>query len=283
MLEEIPAPRAKEITLQLSRVNGVFGLSLSVYGRVTEVDAGSAAFLAGVKPFDRIVRVDGRALEGTVGAAVAGRQTVEFTLERPPASLYALIAGKEWSPGATSPLSLRSPGVGCMLSPSLEQIVMPQWTGEDHSPLSPTHAAVSEQVEQNSSYGGGTSYPRGELRRHSSEPISHGGEAEFSGVSYRGAFRSFAPDLPSRRGKVPVSPRSVNTLLETQQVEESTDKSMKRSSLDWLKRLSSRSSSDSIAQARADQLQEKQFRDLPRYMEPVGVPMSSPVMGIDVD
>lgn len=105
------------LVIELTRMDGGFGLTLNDFNRVTAIAPQSAAVFGGVKLFDRVTHVDGLALTGKMSAAVAGRGKVELTVERPPMGLYRAIATKENSPTATSPLALRTPGLGAMLGP----------------------------------------------------------------------------------------------------------------------------------------------------------------------
>ncbi|KAL1523930.1 hypothetical protein AB1Y20_018846 [Prymnesium parvum] len=110
-----PVGMDEEIVVQLTRVDGSFGLTLNTFNRITGLKPGSAGALAGVKVFDRVIRVDGLLLEGKMSDALKGREHVELTIERPPSALFNAIAIKENSPRATSPLMLRTPGLGSML------------------------------------------------------------------------------------------------------------------------------------------------------------------------
>ena len=104
--------------LRLTRIDGAsFGLTLNDFSRVTAIAPKSAAEVGGVCKFDLITHVNGLPLEGKLSVAVQGQDAVELTVERPPCNLYKMIASKENAPGATSPLTLRTPGLRSMLPP----------------------------------------------------------------------------------------------------------------------------------------------------------------------
>lgn len=97
--------------VQVSRIDGSFGLTLNQFNRVTEIKKDSAGYFAGLRTFDLITHVDGLRLEGKMSEAVRGRNTVELGVERPPPGAWGAIAAKENNPDTTSPLVLRTPGL----------------------------------------------------------------------------------------------------------------------------------------------------------------------------
>lgn len=84
---------------KIERVNGSFGLQLNDHNRVTVVKPDSSAEKAKLKPFDRIVKVDGSPLDGRKLAEVAaGKDGLLLDVERPPASAYMVIVDHENQP-----------------------------------------------------------------------------------------------------------------------------------------------------------------------------------------
>lgn len=77
-----------------------FGLTLNHVNRVTDVDVGSPAYKAGIRPFDRITAVDGTEVgeQRTVSQLVKGHTSVRISVERPPRSAYRVIANTENDP-----------------------------------------------------------------------------------------------------------------------------------------------------------------------------------------
>ncbi|KAL1515890.1 hypothetical protein AB1Y20_002505 [Prymnesium parvum] len=105
-------PSHAALVVHLMRIEGTFGVTLNPFNRVTAVNPRSAAAIAGVKVFDRVTHVNGRALEGRMSGAVGGLDAVSLTLERPSAAMHRMIAAKESPPYASSPLMIRGPALG---------------------------------------------------------------------------------------------------------------------------------------------------------------------------
>jgi len=173
----------EQVMIQVTRIDGGFGLTLNAWNRVTVIKKDSAALFGGVQLFDRVTHIDGLKLEGKMSEAVRGRDTVELTIERPPKCLYGAIAAKENNPGATSPLSLRTPGLvpGPLPSSPLGPKTPPA-DALDSSPPAPLPAAVAAAAAAESA-GSGSRCPADDVspsssptrrschRRNASEPI----------------------------------------------------------------------------------------------------------------
>jgi len=101
---------ARILTVTLARHDTWHGLSLNSFGRVVAIEKSSAAEMAGIQPYDRVVAIDGRAPTTYFGLdeALEWSNQVTLGLERPPRELHACIAAKECDPHATSPFQLRA-------------------------------------------------------------------------------------------------------------------------------------------------------------------------------
>lgn len=99
-----------------------FGVITNVHGRVTTVVAGTPAERAGIAPFDRIIGVNGSAIDSDrapLETLVKACKSIEaqLTIERPPASLRNDIAEHENQEGS-SPYQIRPASMlGSMSSP----------------------------------------------------------------------------------------------------------------------------------------------------------------------
>lgn len=81
---------------RIERVNGSFSLRLNDYNRVTTVTRDSPADKSKLKPFDRILKVDGSALDGRkLSEVAAGKDAMLLDVERPPTSAYKVIFDHE--------------------------------------------------------------------------------------------------------------------------------------------------------------------------------------------
>lgn len=90
------------LAIKIERLEGSFGLQLNDHNRVTQVKAGSASEKAKLKPFDRIIKVDGAELaEDKLATIAAGKEALLLDIERPPASAYKTIVDHENTPGSS--------------------------------------------------------------------------------------------------------------------------------------------------------------------------------------
>jgi len=220
--------------VQVTRIEGSFGLTLNPFNRVTDIKKDSPAYFGGVRMFDRITHVDGLRLEGKMSEAVRGRNTVELGIERPPSGYWAAIAAKENHPDSTSPLVLRTPGLvlgtvpASPLGPrSTESSVVVEAVGDldlDAESTTPTPEAVAAPPAAAS---GNTPSPN-RHRRNVSEPIKASalGAAALHSMQTHPFWQSAAAapaappaappaaaaapaDAGSSDGSAPSSPRSV--------------------------------------------------------------------------
>lgn len=97
--ELTPKGKPTHLACKIERVNGSFGLQLNDHNRVTVVKPDSPAEKAKLKPFDRIIKVDGTALvERKLAEVAAGKDALLLDIERPPASAYKAIVDHENQP-----------------------------------------------------------------------------------------------------------------------------------------------------------------------------------------
>lgn len=93
-----------DVLICAERGNRGFGLTLNHVNRVTDVDVGSPAYKAGIRPFDRITAVDGVEVgeQRTLSELVKGHTSVRISVERPPRSAYRVIANTENEPKSSA-------------------------------------------------------------------------------------------------------------------------------------------------------------------------------------
>ena len=84
------------LTLRIERdADGAFGLHLNDHNRINEVKPGSPAAKAKLKPFDRIIMVDGVEVKGKISELAKGRHAMLLRVERPPSKLFNDICKHE--------------------------------------------------------------------------------------------------------------------------------------------------------------------------------------------
>lgn len=91
---------SKTFDVTLKRTTGALGLSVTLHStRIISITKGSVAANAGLRPFDRVVALNGAPLAGTLGDMLAKVQgsSIKLSIERPAESELPKIASDEHS------------------------------------------------------------------------------------------------------------------------------------------------------------------------------------------
>ena len=101
-------PFAEIHTVRLERGPQGFGMALNDCNRLTALEAGGPAAQSKLMRMDRILKVDGLELAGSLAAVATGKDAMMLTVERPPVKSYHDIAAQEVA-GCKTPFLILSP------------------------------------------------------------------------------------------------------------------------------------------------------------------------------